>query len=68
MSIRRIHMTVNVEDIVDSGTGIASDCGATDEVVSKIRAFVNDNMFSDYVTVEVTEISISDGDDWRVAT
>lgn len=65
MSTSRIHMTVTMSDCEDSG--IATDCGAQEELVTKLRMAV-DNMMSDYVTIEITEIAISEGDDWRIAS
>lgn len=65
MSINRIHMTIKIEDLEPNGN--ATECGVTDEAAAKLRKFI-DNMYSDYVTIELTEIAISEGDEWRITS
>lgn len=63
--ISRIHMTIKVTDFDDSG--IATSCGTQEEIVTKLRTFLG-NMMSDYVTIEIDEIAISEGDEWRTTS
>jgi hypothetical protein len=58
-------MTIKVTDLDENG--IATDCGTQEELVTKLQVFIG-NMMSDYVSIEIDEIAISEGDDWRVAS
>ena len=59
MSTSRIYITIKVTDLDD---GTCSVLGANDEIVSSIRSHIG-NMFSDYVTVELTNVRVSEGEE-----
>ncbi len=65
MGTSRVHMTIKVTDLDESG--IATECGTQEELVTKLRVFIG-NMMSDYVSIEVDEVAISEGDSWRAVS
>ena len=52
----QIHVKINVKDVYND---IASEIGATNEVAKLLQGYIN-QMYSDYVTVSIEELSIED--------
>jgi hypothetical protein len=63
MMQRNIRCTITVKDRDESG--IATDCGATEEIVTKLLSFVL-SLDSDYVTVDVNIDGIEDAEELQL--